>query len=82
MIRPRRPSRRLDRESPRRETGRLRRPRPREKSDPLRLSYRWLIGAIGVAVVATGAATLLQQAQPTITDAAVQVEPIGSAVLL
>lgn len=82
MIRPRRPSRRLDRESPRRETGRLRRPRSREKSDPLRLSYRWLIGAIGVAVVATGAATLLQQAQPTLTDAAVQVEPIGSAVLL
>lgn len=56
--------------------------RRRDEGEPLLTTGRWLVAAVVAIVVVTGAATLAQQPMPEITEGAVTVEPIGSAVLL
>lgn len=62
-----------------------RRPRParppREAGERL-LTGRWLGVAAGVAAVAVALGTVLQQPLPPVAEGAVDLEPIGSAVLL
>jgi hypothetical protein len=56
--------------------------RRRNEGEPLLTTGRWLLVAVAAIVVVTGAATLAQPPAPEISEGAVTVEPIGSAVLL
>ena len=69
---------------PSQESVRIRAPRrrTRERGEALATTPRWLIVALVVSVVVTAVATFLQRPLPEVTEGAVTVEPIGSAVLL
>lgn len=57
-------------------------PRSRTAGEPLSTTVRWLVAAVAFAAVVTGVATLLPRPASPATEAALTVEPIGSAVLL
>lgn len=67
----------------RRERGADRPPRrSRRTGEPLRVTPRWLIVAVVFAAAVTLLATLVPRPSTDATEAAVTIEPIGSAVLL